>query len=187
MEGWIYAVCTMYVQCTVYRIQTEYMFTFAIGSAGRISTVLGIPSYPHPHPLRETNHRWVCVAKLCFCFQYILLLLCTCMKYVLERIWTISPEKPCDCSSTPEYNHTRHLTLPRIAMLMSNKHWHPRQKWGTRPSSGKDCGIICICWACTPLHSYDAIFHSKKDQRKKCMYVVFPLIATISRTLTETT
>ena len=117
-------LCSMYnVRYTgyIYSVQMEYMFTFAIGSAGRISTVLGIPSYPHPHPLRETNHRWVCVAKLCFCLICIMGWVYTSTYSVhvrstyldaYETTWSnpflvkaspdlsFPPRKPCDCSST---------------------------------------------------------------------------------------
>ena len=140
-----------YVQCTVYRIQTPVLRTdgvhvhFCYWIGWKDSTVLVIPSYPHPHPLRKTNHRWVCVAKLCFC------LICTMGRRSILRTYSdaygqpdpflffsqplqvslFPPRKPCDCPSTP-----RHMT--RSLELSSRKSsadvWHPRQMWGTRPS-----------------------------------------------------
>ena len=143
-----------YVLRTMYGVQDTYSCTdgvhvhFCYWIGWKDSTVLVIPSYPHPHPLRKTNHRWVCVAKLCFRLICTMSrsILHTCTEYVLGRIWStwsipflfaaspdfsLFPRKPCDCSSTP-----RHMTRSlELSSRNSNADvWHPRQMWGTRPS-----------------------------------------------------
>ena len=84
-----------YVLRTMYGVQDTYSCTdgvhvhFCYWIGWKDSTVLVIPSYPHPHPLRKTNHRWVCVAKLCFRLICTMSrsILHTCTEYVLGRIW----------------------------------------------------------------------------------------------------